>query len=64
MTRYIVRPRMPYWDEQVEYDILMPETLTVIEDDDSEDTGLVDSRGSPIYRCSERVAAGFKPRKK
>jgi hypothetical protein len=50
---------MPYWDEEVEGDVLMPETMTVIEDDDAVDTGLMDTQGNTIYRTSERVPAGF-----
>lgn len=64
MPMYIVRPRMPYWDEDVERDVLMPETMVVVEDDDDVDTGLVDARGYAIYRTSERVSAGFRTGRK
>ena len=63
MPRYTIRPKMPYWDEEAEGDILMPETLTVIEDDDAVDTGLMDAHGNAIYRTSERVPAGFRSRR-
>ncbi len=63
MPRYAIRPKMPYYDEKVEDDVLMPETLTVIEDDDAEDTGILDAQGNAIYRMSERVPAGFRAKR-
>lgn len=34
-------------------------TMQVIENDDLEDTGILDSNGNPLYRARERVKTGF-----
>ena len=40
---------------------LYPEAVTVYEsEDNSEETGLLDSRGNPLYRVTERNKIGFK----
>ena len=47
------------WDAGEELDAGDPRTITVHEDDEPKDTGLLDANGTPIYRVRERVPFGF-----
>lgn len=61
MIRYISRPVkirqnvQPYYEEE----FLHVPDVRVFEDDDPQETGLLDARGNTIYRVKERGKLGF-----
>lgn len=57
MPRYITiaHPPRAAWGDDVP---LLPQ-ITVYDEPDAEDTGLVDSGGTKIYRVRERLKMGF-----
>ena len=64
-VRYISRrhaPKRAFDNDEDLYDLyFVPDSITVHEnEDDSEETGLLDSRGNPLYRVTERNKIGFK----
>lgn len=54
---YVTGPRV-YWNDDLEMDVFDPPSLTVIDDRDCVDTGLVDELGNPLYRVRDPI--GFR----
>ena len=54
---YVTRPRV-YWNDDLEMDVFDPPSLTVFDDEDCVDTGLVDELDYPLYRVRDPI--GFR----
>jgi hypothetical protein len=58
MTRYVTKSAR--WSYALDDDVLLPETMTVIEEDAGPKyTGLLDASGNPIYRVPDDKVFGF-----
>ena len=58
MPRYTSRPRSDWWDDDWTAD-RQPTTVTVHEEDDPVNTGILDKDGNPIYRMPEKGKLGY-----
>ena len=48
-----------YWSDDLEMDVVEPANLTVFEDNDPIDTGLLDADGNKLYRYPDKQKLGF-----
>ena len=52
MTRYVIRQR---YSDDLDCEVIAPDTMTVIESEPERDTGLTDRHGNPIFRIKDAI---------